>query len=46
MVAWLLISARSRGPTAPGFGRQLSMALERTVDAPLERVWAVLCDYA
>jgi len=38
--------ARSRGSTEPGFGRRLSIALERTLDAPMERVWAVLRDYA
>jgi Polyketide cyclase / dehydrase and lipid transport len=37
--------ARSRGPADPGFGRRLSIALERTVDAPMERVWTVLRDY-
>jgi len=37
--------ARSRGPIDPGFGRRVSIALERTVDAPMERVWAVLRDY-
>jgi hypothetical protein len=36
----------SPGPYDPGPGRRLSIALERTLDAPMERVWAVLRDYA
>ena len=38
--------APSPGPYDPGPGRRLSIALERTLDAPMQRVWAVLRDYA
>src|SRR3954469_5754304 len=37
--------ARLARPRAPGLGRRISVAVEHTVDAPLERVWAVLRDY-
>src|SRR3954463_3374413 len=29
----------------PGLGARVSVQLERTVDAPIERVWALLRDY-
>jgi hypothetical protein len=35
----------ARGPTEPGFGRLVSVELERTVDAPMQRVWVLLRDY-
>jgi hypothetical protein len=37
--------ARLARPRAPGLGRRISVAVEHTVDAPLERVWALLRDY-
>jgi uncharacterized protein YndB with AHSA1/START domain len=37
--------SRLRGPTDSAFGRRISVEVERTVDAPMERVWAVLRDY-
>jgi uncharacterized protein YndB with AHSA1/START domain len=32
-------------PTDAGFGRRIGVEVERTVDAPMERVWVVLRDY-
>jgi hypothetical protein len=32
-------------PPDPGLGRRVSVEVERTVDAPMERVWALLRDY-
>jgi uncharacterized protein YndB with AHSA1/START domain len=32
-------------PPDPGLGARLSVEVERTVDAPMERVWALLRDY-
>jgi hypothetical protein len=32
-------------PTDAGFGRRICVEVERTVDAPMERVWVVLRDY-
>src|SRR3954470_10278550 len=29
----------------PGLGARVSVELERTIDAPIERVWALLRDY-
>jgi hypothetical protein len=40
-----LDSVRSR-PASPEVGRRLSIVLESTVDAPMERVWMLLRDYA
>ena len=40
-----LDSVRSR-PASPVVGRRLSIGLERTADAPMERVWMLLRDYA
>jgi Polyketide cyclase / dehydrase and lipid transport len=37
--------ARSARSPDPGFGPRLSAEVERAVDAPIERVWAVLRDY-
>jgi hypothetical protein len=38
--------APSPGPYDPSPGRRLSIALERTLDTPMDQVWAVLRDYA
>jgi uncharacterized protein YndB with AHSA1/START domain len=32
-------------PTDAGFGRRICVEVERTVDAPMQRVWVVLRDY-
>src|SRR3954465_61646 len=40
-----LDSVRSR-PASPVVGRRVSVVRERTVDAPMERVWMLLRDYA
>jgi uncharacterized protein YndB with AHSA1/START domain len=32
-------------PTEAGFGRRICVLVERTVDAPMQRVWVVLRDY-
>src|SRR3954468_7710349 len=37
--------ARLARASDPGLGRRVSVELERTVDAPMERVWALLRDY-
>src|SRR4051794_28213501 len=37
--------ARLARASDPGLGRRVSVQLERTVDAPMERVWALLRDY-
>jgi hypothetical protein len=37
--------ARLARPPDPGLGRRVSVEVERTVDAPIERVWALLRDY-
>jgi hypothetical protein len=37
--------ARLARPPDPGLGRRVSVELERTVDAPMDRVWALLRDY-
>jgi Uma2 family endonuclease len=37
--------ARLARPPDPGLGRRVSVEAERTVDAPMERVWALLRDY-
>jgi hypothetical protein len=37
--------ARLARPPDAGLGRRISVHLERTVDAPMERVWALLRDY-
>jgi hypothetical protein len=34
----------ARGSTDPGFGRLVSVEVERTVDAPMQRVWDLLRD--
>ena len=37
--------ARLARPPDPGLGPRVSVEVERTVDAPMERVWALLRDY-
>jgi uncharacterized protein YndB with AHSA1/START domain len=37
--------ARLGRPPDPGLGARVSVEVERTVDAPIERVWALLRDY-
>src|SRR3954468_4786950 len=37
--------ARFARASDPGLGRRVSVEVERTVDAPMERVWALLRDY-
>src|SRR3954447_8741104 len=37
--------ARLARPPDPGRGARVSVEIERTVDAPMERVWALLRDY-
>jgi uncharacterized protein YndB with AHSA1/START domain len=37
--------ARLARPPGPGLGRRISVEVERTVDAPMPRVWALLRDY-
>jgi hypothetical protein len=37
--------ARLARPPDPGRGRRISVGLERTLDAPIERAWALLRDY-
>src|SRR4051794_35487249 len=37
--------ARLARASDPGLGRRVSVEVERTVDAPMERVWALLRDY-
>src|SRR4051794_15459082 len=37
--------ARLARASDPGLGRRISVQVERTVDAPMERVWALLRDY-
>src|SRR3954463_13394903 len=37
--------ARLARASDPGLGRRVSVQLERTVDAPMERGWALLRDY-
>lgn len=42
------VSSEATGPAAPtdaGFGRRVCVQVERTVDAPMRRVWVVLRDY-
>lgn len=42
------VSSEASGPAAPtdaGFGRRICVQVERTVDAPMDRVWVVLRDY-
>jgi uncharacterized protein YndB with AHSA1/START domain len=42
------MSSETTGPAAPteaGFGRRTCVQVERTVDAPMQRVWVVLRDY-
>jgi hypothetical protein len=37
--------ARLARPSDPGLGRRVEVEVERTVDAPMGRVWALLRDY-
>ena len=37
--------ARLARASDPGLGRRVAVEVERTVDAPMERVWALLRDY-
>src|SRR3954454_12387662 len=37
--------ARLPRASDPGLGRRVSVEVERTVDAPMERVWTLLRDY-
>jgi hypothetical protein len=37
--------ARLARPRDPALGRRISVEVEHTVDAPMERVWALLRDY-
>ena len=42
------MSSEATGPATPtdaGFGRRICVQVERTVDAPMDRVWVVLRDY-
>jgi hypothetical protein len=32
-------------PADEGLARRLSVDVERSVDAPIDEVWSVLCDY-
>jgi hypothetical protein len=38
-------SSSCHSAAGPGLGRRVSVEVERTVDAPIERVWALLRDY-
>src|SRR3954464_158003 len=37
--------ARRARASDPGLGRRVSVEVERTVDAPMDQVWALLRDY-